>query len=182
MSNNWPTVNGGTAHAVLADSNTNTYIRTPDQDDSCVLTLDDYSAGGTVNSIRFGVSGYTFLTRGGDTDIRVRIMDSSGTSLYDENVTLNFNGYVAEVHYGTTRLNKDGSSAWTDSDLDGLRLAIDTTPEDPPGISQATVVAAWIEVTYVAAGYGHIVNGIASSNISKINEIATADIEKVIGI
>ena len=182
LSNNWTTLSGSTAHGALADSSTGSYIRTPDQNDSCVLTLDDYSAGGTINSIRFGVSGYTFLTRGGDTDIRVRIMNSSGTSLYDENVTLNFNGYVAQDHYGTARTTSDGSSAWTDSDLDGLRLAVDTTPEDPPAVSQATVVKAWVEVTYTAAGYGNNVNGVAAANISKVNGIATASISKVIGV
>lgn len=181
-SNNWTTLSGSTAHGALSDSNTNTYIRTADQNDSCVLTLDDYSAGGTINSIRFGVSGYTFLTRGGDTDIRVRIMNSSGTSLYDENVTLNFNGYVAQDHYGTARTTSDGSSAWTDSDLDGLRLAVDTTPEDPPAVSQATVVKAWVEVTYTAAGYGNNVNGVAAANIGKVNGVATASIGKVNGI
>ena len=182
LSNNWPTLSGSTAHGALSDSNTNTHIRTPDQNDSCVLTLDDYSAGGTINSIRFGVSGYTFLTRGGDTDIRIRIMNSSGGALYDENVTLNFNGYVAQDHYGTARTTSDGSSAWTDSDLDGLRLAIDTTPEDPPAISQATVVKAWIEVTYTAAGYANTVKGVAAANIGKVMGVATANISKVNGI
>ena len=181
-SNNWPTLSGSTAHGALSDSSTTTYIRTPDQSDSCVLTLDDYSAGGTINSIRFAVSGYTFLTRGGDTDIRVRILNSSGTSLYAENVTLNWNGYVAQDHYGTARTTSDGSSAWTDSDLDGLRLEIDTSPEDPPSVSQATVVKAWVEVTYTAAGYGNNVKGVAAANISKVNGIATANISKVNGI
>ena len=180
-SNNW-TVSSGTAHAVLSDSSATTFIRTPDQNDSCVLTLDDYSAGGTISSIRFAVSGYTFLTRGGDTDIRVRILNSSGTSLYAENVTLNFNGYVAQDHYGTARTTSDGSSAWTDGDLDGLRLEIDTTPEDPPAASQATVVKAWVEITFVPAGYANTISGVAPANIGKVNGVATANISKVNGI
>ena len=183
VGNNWPTLSGSTAHGALADSSTGSYIRTPDQNDSCVLTLDDYSAGGTINSIRFAVSGYTFLTRGGDTDIRVRLSHSSGV-YYSENVTLNFNGYVAQDHYGTARTTSDGSSAWTDSDLDGLRLEIDTTPEDPPAVSQATVVKAWVEVTYTAApsGFGHEVNNVASASIAKVSGVATASIAKVIGV
>ena len=181
-SNDWPTLSGSTVHGALSDSSTTTYIRTPDANDACVVTLGNYSSGGTIDSIRFAVSGYTFLTRGGDTDIRVRIMHSSGT-YYSENVTLNFNGYVAQDHYGTARTTSDGSSAWTDSDLDGLRLEIDTSPEDPPSVSQATVVKAWVEVTYTAAsGYGNNVNGIAAANISKVNGIATASISKVNGI
>ena len=62
-----------------------------------------------------------------------------------------------------------------------MRLAIDTTPEDPPSVSQATVVKAWVEVTYTA-GYGNNVNGIAAANISKINGIAIANIDKVNGV
>ena len=181
-SNNWPTLSGSTAHGALSDSSTTTHIRTPDQNDSCVLTLDDFNGTGrTINSIRFAVSGYTYLTRGGDTDIRVRILSGSGTALYAENVTLNFNGYVAQDHYGTARTTSDGSSAWTDSDLDGLRLEIDTTPEDPPSISQATVVKAWVEVTY-STGYGHEVNNVASGSIAKVKGVATASIAKVIGV
>jgi len=182
QSNDWPTLSGSTAHGALSDSNTNTFIRTPDQNDACVLTLDDFnSTGRTIISIRFAVSGYLFNTRGGNTDIRVRIMNSSGTSLYDENATLNFNGYTAQDHYGTARTTSDGSSAWTDSDLDGLLLAVDTTPEDPGG-AKPTVVKAWVEVTYVDAGYGHNVNGVAAANISKVNGVATANISKVNGI
>jgi len=182
VSNNWPTLSGSTAHAALSDSSTTTYIRTPDSADLALFELDNYSAGGTINSIRFGVSGYTFLTRGGDTDISVRLLDSSGSTYYAETVTLNFNGYVAQDHYGTARTTYDGSSAWDDTKLDDLRLSVDTIPEDPPGVSQATVVKAWVEVTYTAAGYGNNVNGVAAANISKVNGIATASISKVNGI
>ena len=182
VSNDWPTVDGGTAHAVLADSSTTTYIRTPDFGDVAIFELDNYSAGGTINSIRFGVSGYTFLTRGGDTDISVRLQDGSNNLYYAETITLNFNGYVAQDHYGTARTTYDGSSAWDDSKLDDLRLEVNTIPEDPPGVSQATVVKAWVEVTYTAAGYGNNVNGVSAANISKVNGIATASISKVNGI
>ena len=180
VSNNW-TVSSGTADAVLSDSSVTTHIRTPNQGRLCVVELDDYSAGGTISSIRFGVSGYLFLTRGADTDISVKLLDSSGSTYYTETVTLNFNGYVAQDHYGTARTTHDGSSAWDDTKLDDLRLSIDTIPEDPSGSSQATVVKAWVEVTYLT-GYGNAVNGITSASISKVNGIATADISKVNGI
>ena len=183
VSNDWPIVKPtGNAHGALSDSNISTYIRTPDQSDVCTVELDDYSAGGTINSIRFCVSGFLFNTRSGSTDINVRLQNSSGSTLYSEDVTLNFNGYVAQDHYGTARTTSDGSSAWTDSDLDGLRLSINTVPEDPPASSQANVVKAWVEVTYTSAGYGHAVNGVAAASISKVNGVATASISKVNGI
>ena len=182
ISNNWPTLSGATAHGALSDTNTATYIRTPDNLDVARFELDNYSSGGTINSIRFGVSGYTFLTRGGDTDIAVRLMDGSNNLYYSEDVTLNFNGYVAQDHYGTARTTYDGSSAWDDTKLDDLRIEVNTLPEDPPGVSQATVVKVWVEVTYTPAGYGNNVKGVAAANISKVNGIATASISKVNGI
>ena len=160
VSNNWPTLSGTSAHGALSDSSTTTYIRTPDSADAVIFALDDYSAGGTISSIRFGVSGYLFLTRGDNTDISVKLLDGSGGTYYTETVT----------------------SAWDDTKLDDLRLSIDTVPEDPPGSSQATVVKAWVEVTYVAAGYANTISWVAPANIGKINGVATADIEKVNGV
>ena len=182
VSNNWPTLSGSTAHGALSDSSTTTYIRTPDQADLVVFELDNYSSGGTINSIRFVVSGYTFLTRGGDTDVAIRLTSGTNSSYYSETITLNFNGYVAQDHYGALRTTYDGSNPWDDARLDDLRLHIDTIVEDPPGVSQATVVKAWVEVTYTAAGYGHGVNGVAAASIGKINGVATANISKVNGI
>jgi len=123
--------------------------------------------------------------RGGSANVTVAIRDMSsggaGTTLYSE-THANTAGAGFQTFTGTTRTTSDGSSAWTDSDLDGLRLAIDTTPEDPPAISQATVVKAWIEVTYTAAGYANTVKGVAAANIGKVMGVATANISKVNGI
>tara|TARA_Y100001963_G_scaffold28890_1_gene39254 strand:- start:1 stop:588 length:588 start_codon:yes stop_codon:yes gene_type:complete len=177
----WQSGGGGTAHGVLSDSATSA-IRTQDQGDVCTVELDDYSAGGTISSIRYCVSGFLYNTRGGSTEIQIKLLNSSGSVLYTENETLNFNSYNPQDHYGTARTTSDGSSAWTDSDLDGLRLSINTSPADPPSVSYANVVKAWVEVTYTPAGYGHAVNGIAATSISKVNGIATASISKVNGI
>ena len=183
VSNDWNTVYPsaplGSAHGNLADSGDLTYISTPDQNDTCILQLDDYTSGGTITSIRFYIRGVKFNTRGGDTDIQVKIENSGGTALYSENVTLNFtSGYAPEDHYGTARTTSDGSSAWTDSDLDGLRLNINTSPEDPDLVSQARVFKANIEVTYTPDGYGNEVIGVSS--IEEVN--GTANVEEVIGV
>ena len=190
VSNNWnifPASQG--AHTVLSDSNVNSAIRTPGQSKECILELDDFDDVGldeasiaSIDSIRHYVSGFLFNTRGGDTEIQVKLEDSSGTDLYSENHTLNFNGYTPEDHYGTARTTSNGSDAWTVSDINGLRLSINTTPEDPPSLSQANVVKAYVEVTYTLAGYSNTVTGVASANISTVNGVATANIDKVNGV
>ena len=139
-----------TAHGALSDT-ASTAIGTQDQNDECIVELDNYTAGGTINSIRHYISGYKYLTRSGDVDVQVKLENSSGTDLYSENHTLLFNSYIAQDFYGTSRTTSDGSTAWTESDLNGLRLSINTTPENPDGISYATIVKAYVEVTYTTA-------------------------------
>ena len=149
VSNNW-TINGGsgTVHQNLADTSDLSDIRTQDQSRVAVVELADYSAGGTIDSIRHYVRGYKFHSRSGDIEIQVKITNSSDTTLYSDNHLLLVNGYNPQDFYGTARTTSDGSSAWTDGDLDGLRLDINTSPEDPDGVSYAVIVKAYVEVTY----------------------------------
>ena len=183
VSNTGWTINGGdgTAHGVVSDGSSSSSIRVAAQSRTVIFELDDYSSGGTIDSIRFVVKGFLFNTRSGDCDIQVIIDDGSGGALYTETVTVNFNSYSEETHYGTARTTSDGSSAWTDSDLDSLRLNINSSPEAPPGVSQPNVTEAYIEVTF-STGYGNDVIGIDSGNISKVIGIETANIASVIGI
>ena len=170
-------------HEVLSDTDDNTRIFTADQNRTTIVQLDDYGEGGTISSIRHYIRGFKHNTRSGDVEVQVIIDDSSGTTLYSENHQLLFNGYNPQDFNGTARTTSDGSSAWTDGDLDGLILNINTSPEDPDGVSKATVVKAYIEVTFTAAsGYGNDVMGVASANIATVNGIATANISEVIGV
>ena len=158
VSNDW-TISGGsgTVHENLADSSDTSLIRTQDQNDYAIVELDDLDYSGlniaSIDSVRFYVRGVLFNTRSGNTDIRVRMANSSGTPLWAETITLNFTGgYAPEDHYGTARTTTTAlGGAWGDSDLDGMRLSIDTSPEDPAGSSYAQVSKAYIEVTYTEA-------------------------------
>ena len=158
VSNDW-TISGGagTVHENLADSSDTSLIRTQDQDDYAIVELDDLDYSGlnigSIDSVRFYVRGVLYNARSGNTDIRVRMSNSSGTPLWPETITLNFTGgYVPEDHYGTARTTTTAlGGAWGDSDLDGMTLSIDTSPEDPAGASYAQVTKAYVEVTYTEA-------------------------------
>ena len=111
-------------------------------------------SGVTIDSVRFYVRGVLFNARSGNTDIQVTLETSAGVARWNETITLNFTGgYVPEDHYGTARTTSAslGGSAWADADLDGMRLNINTSPEDPAGSSYAQVSKAYIEVTYTEA-------------------------------
>ena len=148
--NQWGTQGGGDAHAELSDVNDNTAIQTQYISRECIVQLDDYTAGGTIDSIKHYIRGYKFNTRSGTTDVQVKLENSSGTALYSENHSLAFNSYVAQDFFGTGRTD-DGSDDWNTTSLNGLRLHINTDPEDPPAYSYARVVKAYVEVTYTAA-------------------------------
>ena len=117
--------------------------------------------------------------RGGSAVIQGKIMDGTGpSSYYTENFT-NPAGALLVTLTGTARTTSDGSSAWTDSDLDGLGLQITCTG----GPFVHVIQQMYIKVTYVEpSGYGNAVNGIAATDISEINGIATASISKVNGV
>ena len=155
VSNDW-TISGGagTVHENLADSTDSSVIRTQDQDDYAIVELDDLDYSGlniaSIDSVRFYVRGVLFNARSGNTDIQVRMQNASAVTLWNETITLNFTGgYAPEDHYGTARTTTTAlGGAWGDSDLDGMRLSIDTSPEDPAGASYAQVTKAYVEVTY----------------------------------
>ena len=153
VSNDWTIFGGsGTVHQNLADSSDSSYIYTADQNDVAIVALLDsssYASPSTIDSIRFYIRGVYTNTRSGNTDIQVILTDASASTYYAETVTLNFTaGYAPEDHYGTARTTSNGSTAWTTSDINGLRLNINTNPEDPSGAGYAQVVKAYVEVTY----------------------------------
>ena len=160
--NNWTTVvGGGNYWTELADTTDGNGIRTATGNHICIVELDDYTAGGTIDSIRFYIRGVLFNARSGDTDVQVRIAkqahtNSSASVYFDETKTVTFNaGYAHADYYGTARTTYDGSNPWHDGSgdgsLDNIRLDINTSPESPPGISQAWISKAYIEVTYTTA-------------------------------
>jgi hypothetical protein len=158
----WTVQGGGTAHANLADSNDATGVRTSVQNDYCVLELDNYTVGATVDSIRWYVRGSYTVTRGGNTDVQVVLgsgshapVSGSADAYFSETFTLTFNaGYAPQDYYGTSRTT-DGSSAWDATSLNALRLDINTTPENPNPAGgpdeRANIWKAYVEVTYTAA-------------------------------
>ena len=71
--NSWTVVGGGDYWTELADTDDTNGIRHAGQNRICIVDLDDYSSGGTIDSVRFYIRGVLWNTRSGDTDIQVRI-------------------------------------------------------------------------------------------------------------
>ena len=178
--NGWNTSYSTTA-AHLARNETSNEWRTIFLNTGKVLfTLDDFDFSGlNVDSIT-NIKHQLVIgldARGGSSDAIVAIRNSIGQTLYSE-THANTAGAGFQTFTGTARTTSDGSSAWTDGDLDGLGLFLTCTG----GPHVHIVQQLYIEVTYVeVSGYSHDIIGLGSSNISKINALATANVGKVIG-
>ena len=154
----WSEVTGGGDYwTELRDTDDATGIRNSTQGRTCIVTLDDTTfTDETIDSIRWYVRGVLFNTRGGDSEIQVRIAKGGHTETnvavynYDETVNIAFNaGYAKLDYYGTARTTSDGGTTpWNYANLDGMRLDINTSPENPPGVSRVWIVKAAIEVTF----------------------------------
>ncbi len=86
-----------------------------------------------------------------------RILNGSNTTLYSENV--NTPGDTDSVTTLTTRTTSDGSTAWTENDINTLRIQFDYLAQSGGG-SHALLDHYYIEVVYnVEAGIVNVSSG-----------------------
>jgi len=143
------------------------------------VTLDDFDFSGlgasSITSVQVVLVG-NYDARSGFWTATTRILDGGSGIYYTENLTVPA-GRTASTLNGTARTTSNGSAAWTDGQLDAMRISVTSTN----CFAQGQMVQFYIKVIY-ETGYGNSVNGVAAANIGKINGIATANIEKVNGI
>ena len=183
--NGWNTSFSTTPSHLSQNDTSNEWRTNFNSTGKAIFTLDDFDFSGlnvdSITSIKHQlICGLD--ARGGTAPITISIRDLSsggaGTSLYSE-THLNAAGAGFQTFTGTTRTTSDGSSAWTDSDLDDLGLFLTCTGGS---FNVHKVQQLYIEVVYVEAGYGNDVNGVASADIGEVNGIATANIAEINGL
>ena len=77
----------------------------------------------SINSIRFYINGIVTERRGVSAVVSVCLYDSSTTNYYNETKTFS-DTTLTTVQAGTERTTSDGSTAWTESDVNGLRMIV----------------------------------------------------------
>tara|TARA_R100001163_G_C5052398_1_gene189055 strand:+ start:1145 stop:1708 length:564 start_codon:yes stop_codon:yes gene_type:complete len=144
-----------------------------------IVTLDDFDYAGlgasSITSVQIILVG-DYDARSGSWSASTKITNASDTAYYTELLSVPA-GRTASTISGTVRTTSDGSTAWTDSDLDGMKISVFSIDCTDKG----QLVQFYIKVIY-ETGYGNAVNGIAAASIGKINGVAIASIEKVNGI
>ena len=144
-----------------------------------VVTIGDFDYAGlgasSITSVQAILVG-NYDARSGNWGASTYISNASDTAYYSELLTVPA-GRSASTLGGTVRTTSDGSTAWTDSDLDGMKLRVTSINCTDKG----QMVQFYIKVIY-ETGYANTVNGVAAANIGKVNGVATASISKVNGV
>ena len=146
---------------------------------SLLVTLDDFYNTGvaSIDSVQVIIYG-DYDARSGSWAADVRIKDVGGTGYWNEIMTIPAGRTPSTVN-GTVRTTSDGSTAWTDGDLDDMVLSLVSTNCTDKG----QLIQFYLKVTYTeVTGYANDVIGVATANIGKVNGVATASINKVIGV
>ena len=164
----------------LDQGETSNTWQTTANNSNLVVTLDDFDYAGlgasSITSVQLILVG-NYDARSGLWTATTRIMDASESTIYyTENLTVPA-GRTASTLSGTVRTTSDGSAAWTDGNLDGMKIGVTSSNCTDKG----QMVQFYIKVIY-ETGYGNTVNGVTAANMSKINGVAKADISKVNGV
>ena len=183
-SNDWSIAGGFgvTAHlAANTDDGDTKYLNCDTTGKEVVFHLDNLDSDGlnidTIDSVQVVLKS-RIHDRAQTYTIRTQLQDSLGAALYTEDVSDGSSG-TYDTLMGTARTTSDGSTAWSDSAIDGLRLLLNSH-----ALSGGTLrmTYCYVIVTYTPVGYTNDVMGVDSGDIATINGIATANIGKVNGI
>jgi len=151
--NNWDIIgSAGSVHASLADSSISNRVRTTVDGEYFTVTLDNLDSAGlnidTIDSIQVHMIA-DCEHRAQTAEYRVYLLDgnNSDTALYTENIpNISTSGASGIDYPWTSRTTSDGSSAWTDSDIDGLKLKV--LMYDNPASGEGNVIYMYLTVTY----------------------------------
>jgi hypothetical protein len=187
--NEWDNPSGGTAAASNFDEDNDDtdYGRCINNEEISLTFADpsvDESAIGSITSVQIKTkSRYTNTV--GVTSVNLKItMGTTNAGIGISNGTTT----VAVAGSGTYQdINSDveeyriGTTAWSYASLEALKVKLEGS-----GIfarfKRLRTSYVYAEVIYEPAGYGNSVMGVASGDISEVNDVASSNISKVIGV
>ena len=163
----------------INDSSNSTYVYNSTANQTFKVHLNDTSglSGATFNNFVVTAVFQKHGARGADGSFNVNIGDNSSAASF---------GSVSDATFVTTNATPTTisssaiafSGGVSDSDVNDMELQVTTTDN-----TQVRFFQLYVTVDYTAAaGYGHEVNNVAAASIAKVKGVATANIEKVIGV
>jgi|TARA_R110001583_G_scaffold59277_2_gene176309 hypothetical protein len=128
----WTEIGGGTGNVNLAlDADDGNYARCTTVTNKFIVTFGDLTVAlGSINSIRFYVNGFDSGVRGGSDVVTFDLLNASDSSYsLAENKTFT-DITINTVQAGTERTTSDGSAAWTEAFVNGLRMKVTWVTEN----------------------------------------------------
>ncbi len=171
---------GSTASELAYNETSNAWTTNNGATAKTTVTLENFDSTGvaSITSVRHTIVAYYANARVGFITGIVKLQTGSGT-LWSENESVTVNGGNFATYSGTAQTTSDGSSAWTDGDLDDLRLHVTLSL---PGPGNGVIQQAYVTVVYQESGYSHKVNGTPGADISSIKAVPGANIGTIIGV
>ena len=169
----WASLN---IHTIIGDNNASTGVA--QNNINCNFTgvladLDSGLSGATINSFTISLTGAA--GRSGASTAEMSLVHSSDGAFAAE--TESFTGSKSTQTTSSRTTQQDGSSALTYAYINNCSVKID------PNAQGTTAFELYVTVDYTeATGYGNKVIGVHPNDTGKICGVATADIEKVIGV
>jgi len=167
---------GSTASELDKDETSNQWVGNFGVTAKMTLELDNFDNTGvaSIDQVQTTFVAYLGNARSGTITATTNILNG-GTGLYSENISVTVNGAAFATYNETARTTSDGSTAWSDTVIDALRLEVlFATPAGKTYVQQA-----YVTVTFTESGYSHDVCGLAAASINKVNSLATANIGKI---
>ena len=116
----------GTPHTLLSDQGSNiTTCAGANINKFIIVSFGNLTSDiGSINSITFSVAGNVSVVRGESAVVAFDLLNSSDSSYsLSENKTFDDTTF-STLQAGTTRTTSDGSTAWTESDVNGLSIKV----------------------------------------------------------
>ena len=76
----------------------------------------------TIDSIQACITGHTGDTRSATHDVRIDIENASNADYFTDTHTVTVNGGAAATYCSAAETTSDGSTAWTQGDMDAIRM------------------------------------------------------------
>ena len=130
-SGDWTVSDGGTIHAALEAAGGATITTGATGKDFRVdFTTQALGVGETIDSVQACITGHMFDTRSETADVRIDIEDgdNSNSDYFTDTHTVTENGGSAATYCSDVETTSDGgSTAWTQADIDDIRMMGEVT-------------------------------------------------------
>ena len=161
----WIDVSGGTGNVNLAlDADDSNMAACTTVTNKFIVTFGDLTSDiASINSIQFYVNGFDSGVRGGSDVVSFDLLNASDSSYsLSENKTFT-DTTLSTIQSGTERTTIDGSTAWTESKVNGLRMKVTWATENNAACELS------LDHLYIDVDYNESLVDTYNTNDSKIH-------------